>query len=321
MARASVARSAVGAVIMPENRSLAAAASDTEAITAVEKRLSSGRGCGMKTIGVGTVLCVVLVCAGGPTAVAQDARAGRGALAGPRADAARARTLVKRDFRGELEPLDTTPEEAALELLTLTPEERERVEKIIAERASALDRVVQENISLLLRIDGLEREGMTPDRAEALRELMNKLAPHLRRGSLKDEIAPELEPENERAFTAMVDEYMRELVREEAGRAPKGEKKGPLARTIAVRLRLLGQEIKRSYERKIDAGKAELERVLDLVEATPEQRAEIERLALEYAQETLGRPSKQARSRFVSRVLGELTAEQRKTLIKDFLAR
>jgi len=272
-------------------------------------------------IGVGMVACAVLVCAGGRTAIAQDAGADRGALAGPRADAAPARTLVKRDFRGELEPLDTTPEEAALEFLVLAPEERERVQKIIAERASALDGVVQENVALLLRIDGLEREGMTPDRAEALRELMNKLAPHLRRGSLKDEVAGELGPENERAFTAIVDEYVRELVREEAEPAPDGERKRPLARMIAVRLRLLGQEIKRSYERKIDAGKAELERVLDLVDATPEQRAEIERLALEYAQETLGKPSKRARSRFVSRVMGELAAEQRKKLIKDFRAR
>lgn len=276
----------------------------------------------MKTFGVGAVVSLALVCAGGGAATAQDKEAdGRGALAGPKADTAPARTLVKRDFRGELEPLDTTPEEAALEFLVLAPEERERVQKIIAERASALDGVVQENVALLLRIDGLEREGMTPDRVEALRDLLNKLALQVRRGSLKDEVAAELEPENGRAFTATVDEYMRELVREEAELAPEGEKKGPLARMIAVRLRLLGEEIKRSYERKIDAGKAELERVLDLIEATPEQRAEIERLALEYAQETLGKPSKRARSRFVSRVMGELAAAQRKKLIKDFRAR
>lgn len=172
----------------------------------------------------------------GAAASAQPATSGRPSgdapLAGPRVgEAARAASLVERDLEGRLRPLDAPPEEAAIERLTLTPVERERADAVIASRTAALDRVVLDNIPLLLRLDGANKADDARGQREALRELGEKLKGLNAEGPYKDRLGATLEPANAKAFHAMLEEYWRALV-DEQGRgqgARAREKRAPAA--------------------------------------------------------------------------------------------
>src|SRR5262245_10923172 len=91
--------------------------------------------------------------------LAQEATPEKESLAGPRvAEKPAKQTLVHRDFNGELVPLDSTPEEAAIEMLKLSPDERTAAEAVLLERSRGIDAVVADNIPLLLRLQGVKEE-------------------------------------------------------------------------------------------------------------------------------------------------------------------
>ena len=88
------------------------------------------------------------------SAVAQDEP-----LAGPQVEAEdRARALVARDFAGRVARLEVPPEEAALALLELDPVVREATDRVLADRAAALDRIVMANVKLLVRLQSAQPE-------------------------------------------------------------------------------------------------------------------------------------------------------------------
>ena len=63
-------------------------------------------------------------------------------------------THEKRDFNGSLIRPDMAIEEAALELLDLTAEERAAAQIVLDKRAAILDGVVADNLELLIQFNG-----------------------------------------------------------------------------------------------------------------------------------------------------------------------
>lgn len=240
-------------------------------------------------------------------------------LSGPKVDEATAKpTLVRYDMSNRLKRLDVPAEEAALELMRLSDQEKAEVERVLAARAEIVDRVVGDNLPLLLRVQLAKEANDTKGLREELRTLFDKFAALRARGSLKDEVAYVLEDNHAAEFKGLVDGYWNAVVRDElkakqadAGAAERG-------RAIVVREMLLafGQEIRRSYERQIQLKTAQLESFIADANATPEQGEQIRKITADAYQASGGKPTLQQRRETFGKVMRVLTPEQRTAVLQ-----
>lgn len=241
-------------------------------------------------------------------------------LAGPKIDEKTAGpTLVRYDMSNRLRRLtDASPEEAALELLRLSEEEKGEVAHVLAERAKAVDEVVGSNLPLLLEAtlarDANDRKALR----EHLAKLYEKFAAVRERGALKDEIAYVLTDEHAAAFRTLVDDYWKAVVRDEL-KGRTGEMEGEKGRAIVVREALMafGTEIRRSYERQVAQKTAQLEELIAKVEATPEQGEKIRQITSAAFQASAGKPTLQQKRETFGKVMRVLTREQQRVVLAE----
>lgn len=246
-----------------------------------------------------------------------------GVLSGPTIDATSKApmTLVERNFDGKLRRLEISAEEAALEHLTLSDDEKKLTAAILIERAAILDGVVGKNTDLLIRLQGL-RESRTPDGVAALRQMAAKLEPLRKRGRLRDEIASVLEIENQKRFITMVDEYHAAVIADTLAELRKDKPDATIAEaTGRERLLSLGHEIRRSYERTLAEKTGKLEEIITLLKLDEAQEAKVRALALEFGQQSMGRPTQAQIMRLVGDISRELNTEQRATFVRELYAR
>lgn len=241
-------------------------------------------------------------------------------LAGPKIDEKTAGpTLVRYDMSSRLRRLtDASPEEAALELLRLSEEEKGEVAHVLTERAKAVDGVVGSNLPLLLEAtlarDANDRKALR----EHLGKLYEKFAAVRARGALKDEIAYVLTDEHASAFRTLVDDYWKAVVRDEL-KGRTSEMEGEKGRAIVVREALLafGTEIRRSYERQVAQKTAQLEELIGRVEATPEQAEKIRQITGAAFEATAGKPTLQQRRETFARLMKVLSREQQGRVLAE----
>jgi hypothetical protein len=239
-------------------------------------------------------------------------------LAGPRVQEKRAEpTLVERDMAGKIRRLEVPPGEAALGLLHLDEETAQRTRTILDERAAILDRIVTDNLDLIIRIHAAGEAG---DKAEALTLLgqaLQKLKPLRERGTLESELGAALPEAQRAAFWALVKEYQGAMIGELRDEArARGEEARPLAATIKSSLIVLGAEVKRSYERQVGGKAAEFEKILAKLGLTPEQESRVRGLVARFAEQSKGKPTEgQKRDLFLA-VMSHLNREQQKLLIR-----
>ncbi len=117
-------------------------------------------------------------------------------------------TLVKRDFAGKLQPLDTRPEYAALDLLKLSPTEKSAIETFRTQRATRVGQVLQKHYTLFLDIQGSNQSG---ERAKAMTKIRELRAaePDLFDPPLAEQLSGPLSAENKAIFSSLVDEYLK----------------------------------------------------------------------------------------------------------------
>ncbi|HVU64332.1 MAG TPA: hypothetical protein VHC70_10170, partial [Phycisphaerales bacterium] len=228
------------------------------------------------------------------------------ALRGPSVkETPRAATLVNRDMTGALERLDTRPEQAALDLLGLSAEERKGAEKVLTDRFEAVTKLLQDQYELFLKLQGARQSGAKPSE---IRPLMREFYPHaqpLLDNPLEDLVEKTL-PEGKRAeFRRIVDEYKRVSAREEpggrgagrragggegkgdgamsdgAGKAPGDASAGPIP--ARVEMGLLMREMGRALNAMVTERKEHLAALLKAVDATPEQEGQIQAIVREQA--------------------------------------
>lgn len=175
-----------------------------------------------------------------------------GVLAGPDIGRADARSIVSRTFEGTLERLDVWPEEAAIELLDLSRESREKIDAILAERAAAIDKVVSENLDDLLKLANDGEGGRWFGALTHLRSFQKKIDARLEdTRPLVERFAEVLPTEQAEELERMVGEYWEAFVTDELGdeaEAFGGRVKASLAKK-ADALRLMGEELGRAYQR------------------------------------------------------------------------
>ncbi len=245
-----------------------------------------------------------------------------GLLGGPKVDRPAAKaSLVRRDFNGKLERLESSPEEAALRTMTLTEDEKKNTQLVLNERAAIFDKAISGNIPMLLKLQGF-RDADKKDKLAVLQEWGQALAPLKAHGKLADELAAGLSQEHGAQLKSMVKEYW-DAVIEEGMKADETMGERPKKAQVIAREYLLGlgAEIKRSYDRIIAGRVGQLDEALKKVDATPEQSDKIKAMSLEYFQKTLGKPTAEQKRDFVLKVLGVLDAKQKAALLKEFFAK
>lgn len=243
-------------------------------------------------------------------------------LAGPSVDATKAKaSLVERDYAGKVRRLEIPAEEAAIGLLGLSEMDRAKADEVIRERAAALDKVVIENVDLLLAMQTARASGDVIRQREVIQQFKSKLEGLRSRGKPVEEIAAALPEATRDEYQRLVKEYHRavydELAEEAKSRGDRARPREIIARQMA---QAIGAEIKRSYERQIGSRTQEFEQAIAKLDLSPEQEAEIRRMVTLWAQETKLNATPEQRREIVEKVLAKLTPTQRRAALQGFLA-
>jgi len=272
-----------------------------------------------------STMCVALLCnlgqsvpqPGSPAAQA-PATDQPAALAGPALPERVQRvTLVERDFNNRLRRPQTSPSEAALGLLSLDASVKARVDAIIGARAAAMDRFVSGNLLLLGQLDSAGKAGDKVDQLVTIVELVDRLRPVLDDGALDAQIAAALPPEPAARFHRLVAEYWRAVIAEGVAESRRIGKNDPRwAVYLGERIKHLGEEIGRSYQRQVSAGTLILDYLLSDLGLSDSQRATMLRLKVDFLQRTNFRPTEKQQQLFVAGAIGYLNESQRATVLK-----
>lgn len=237
-------------------------------------------------------------------------------LAGPAVPAAaQQRTLIERDADGRIKRLDRAPAEAAVRLLNLGPDVQKQVDAILTERAAILDGLVAEHLREIVEIAGAAQSG---DREGAMRKLMD-LAPYARplreRGQVGEELARALPEAQAGQVRQMVQAYTQALIQEERDAAKaRGEAFNERAVTRTETLRLVGEEVRRSYERVVGQQAADFDKLIQTLNLSDEQESQVRKLVGDQFTQTYGKATAAQKARVFAEVWRLLSSEQRAEL-------
>lgn len=253
-------------------------------------------------------------------------------LAGPKVNEGSERpTLVKVDFAGQLEPLDSRAEVAALALLDLSTEERTTVETFLTQRNASVTAALFENMDLFLQLQAARQSGDLATARPLLRDFRQSVAPLLN-PPLAGQVAAHL-PESARdEFSRLVNEYKQALQeaetadRDRATSSPESDRmsqrrqrarSGSMA-DARYELSQLMREMARSLSTIVDERRAQTEQLLVAIDATPEQRGQITAILRESAEQTSGSDRNNRRTperaEAMTRIFALLTTDQRRNL-------
>ncbi len=232
-------------------------------------------------------------------------------------------TLVQREMSGAMVRLETRPEQAALDLLGLSKEERAAADKVIAERAALVNKLLAEHYDLFQKIvtarqGGAPREELAP----LVREFRKEAAPLFEGEPFADRVGAALPKEKAERFAALVEEYKR-------AEAAEGEKQGeappPWGRGAAARVEtnLALREMGRALRAIVQDRRERTEELIKKLDATPEQEEKIRSIIRETGSKNgfVTELNEDRRRELMDKVLAVLTPEQRKAAVEKLRAR
>lgn len=237
-------------------------------------------------------------------------------LSGPKvAETTSERTLVQRDFSGKVRRLEVPPEEAAIELLTLDEGARARVQRVLDERAAIMDRILADNLDLLVRFQSARERR---DRLKLLGEFRVAMEPLEARGTLRAELRAELPKSEAGRFDQLVDGYWETVTKEAVAEAKASDPKAKAGEVIVrERLQALGNEVRRAYDRRITQSVKQLDEFLAKLNLTPEQDAEVRGHVTRFVERTKGNANPAQRRELFGKILAGLNADQKRLLIAE----
>ena len=241
-------------------------------------------------------------------------------LSGPKVKETQSeRTLIKRDFSGRVQRVEANPAEAAVDLLAIDEATRAKVKAIVDERTAALDRIVRDNLELLVKFQTTaDRKG----KMALLREYREVFKDLEAKGKLQDQVKAVLPKEQAARYDELIAGYWDTVVADAQQEATKNKEKTGRAEILAREgLLAFGGEIRRSYERQIASKTKELEEFLGKLGLTPEKEEKLRTMFADSFIATKGKATAQQRRDLMQRVLRELNAEQRKIVIKELLGK
>ncbi len=232
-------------------------------------------------------------------------------------------TLVERGLDGRLTRLDEEPETAAILLLDLSAVQRKSIDALISARISALDKLITTNYAKIVEVGSKLQKLSTADAQERVAiltsyaQLLEAMKSWRDRGTLLDEAAKVLTPEQDAAVRTLADEYKDALRKDTAKDA------GPTVSAMQVQIRAnleeFGRLVKQSIQRRADFAQAQLKDLVQQLDLNPEQTEKVRQLFMEYAvgviQGTRDKVLTPAERRTIATGLATiLTPEQRRKL-------
>ena len=283
-----------------------------------------------------------------PTTPPSDADAMRGPRVGEKQGPP---TLVHRDASGKLERLEVRPEEAAVDLLKLTPEDRKPLDDVFAARLVEVGKALQEHYELFIKLQTARQGGAKPDEIRPLMREFRPLVVGLVEPALVDRVAKALPEPRRNEYRGFVDEYKRALAASEPigergggagagtgggggrGRGVEGREKADndggemkpaegVAAPIPARIEmnLLLREFARSLKGIVDERKEHMDHFLKSIDASPKQEAKIRSITRAAAEANkkaggnggIGEATQEEKIATFRKILEVLTPEQRK---------
>ncbi|MEM1166868.1 MAG: hypothetical protein AAGI30_11325 [Planctomycetota bacterium] len=259
-------------------------------------------------------------------------------------------TLIKRDFDGSIERIQGMHEVAALDLFELTDTVRTAIDDTLAERGATADRLAIDHIALLDQIRGAmqqrpQSQAERRERMQLFRDFRDAMEPLLDRGTMRDEIAGLLSEDTRATYLRVIAEYEEAIEAQRRGHAmpamgmdddrEQSERRQRMRERLGQRLgpngalgmdrrdfQALARELGTSLRGIVEIAQRQLNAMLDAVDATPEQRAEFQRVLQDFNNERAGadpddpirrNPDQAIRARLRDAV-NILTPEQRQKL-------
>lgn len=232
-------------------------------------------------------------------------------LRGPAVSERIARTLVRFNARGEFLRVEGRPEEAALAVLPLDALRRERAQEAVADRATALGVLLVDQIDLVREATDAIQAG-DAERAQALsRDMYALYIPEGARDPVAAVLRDVLSREEHAELTRLVDEYWSAWIDWEL-RSARDRTDGARRRTEErLSYVLFQEELRLAYERTLRPYQERIEVIARAVEPTPEQRAEIRLIIIDYIRQGRLRPTPELRRDILRRIYLALDEERR----------
>lgn len=236
-------------------------------------------------------------------------------LAGPVVAERREVTLLQRESDGRLKRTETPPEVAAVKLLHLAPEVREKIDGVLHRRARFLESFVADNLELLGRLDTAGNTGNALDQTLLVVQVLGKLTPLTREGSLRKQVREVLTSEEAKGFDRLLDEYWEAIISQTKQAEPKSPR---VAIVLRERMESLAREVEAAYKRLEKSGELLFKYFFGEIELGKEQEAEIRTLLDEFMEKTGGTPTKRQEQEIFLGVMARLDPRQQTALVKRF---
>lgn len=241
-------------------------------------------------------------------------------LAGPSVEAPKKDdfSIVVQELDGTVKPLETTPEEAAVAKLRLDASALAKVQKVFDRRASQIDQLTIGNLDLFNKLGTATAAGKTLDQLQLGVELWRKTEPLRERGSLRKQVKAALPSDRQSQFDTMLDEYW-DAVAADAKRLAKSEggKSNVVGAKLEGKLKLLGKEIERSFQRQLASGDLVFHFVFRGVELKPEQSERLRSQWADFWQRTKGDASKEEYVGIFMSISSQLDNTQRPIVMEN----
>ncbi len=253
-----------------------------------------------------------------PAPAPASAPAAEPALGGPKvASSADRPTIVERDLGGKVKVLELSPPEAALMRLKVDDASREKVDRILAERAKLLDVLVRDNLRLLVELDGARQAGEQDRVREGLRTLTEASEPLRRRGRLITELQAVLPKEQAEQLRTMIGEYMQARIEDERAAATVAGTTFDGRKFLTEEtLRVVGSEVRRSYERVVGQATADFDALLKELNLPPAKEAEFRNKVTDLFTKHFGKVPPAESSRLFFSLYSQATPEQREVILR-----
>lgn len=262
-----------------------------------------------------------------PHAAASDllvAPASTDPLAGPRIAAEIRTTLVARDIEGTLVSPDPNPGEAALRLISLDEGSRRAINAALNIRGQHLDHAVIINLPFIIVAQSGQAGGNKPLVLGAAAVALARSREFLALEDLESLIASQLPAPQRAHYRALLQDYWHQFALDAArARAAKAQDPAPESLLIAEgKLKLLGEEIARSFDRVVRSGDLMHYWFSRHVGLTPDQAARFRATLATYAQTYGADGDSSAKRALLDDLRAGLTRTQQRTLernMKGFL--
>jgi hypothetical protein len=269
------------------------------------------------------LVCVAML-ASGPAAFSQETppadpkpAPAQPTPAPPNVDLRGQPSLIKHDDKGHLVRPELPPDEAALDLVGLDEGEKAAVTQLLAARGAILDHSVAQNLTLLLKFLGIDSGDTQKEQMQALKDMITKTMGPLREmGSLRDQAAPLLASDKAAKYNDILNNYWAAVSQEdEQTLKAKGQPMTPSQVRGYETMLAYGGEIRRSYERLVEAKADKLGEMLVGIKTTPDQDTKIKAAISDYTAKSQGKPTASQKREVFRNVLKELTYDQRLALL------